>query len=180
MRIKELFTVPNGKKITEKMFSRVLISSVCSILLCMACLMGTTWAWFTVSIENTGNEIQIAKVTPAVVIKVGDTPVSPVDGTYSLEAGKYGVTVRLDNNATGTDDLNKTQRNVVYVVMSVTQGSVSKHYHITFSGAEEIQLPELQIVGNAAKIRFSVSWVMPASATPVGSEPIVISNPPQE
>ena len=179
MRIKELFTVPNEKKITEKIFSRVLISSVCSILLCMACLMGTTWALFTVSVENTGNEIQIANVIPFVGVTKGTVPVSPVDGTYSLEAGNYSVTVRLDNNATGTDALNKTQRNVVYVVMSVTQGSVSKHYYITFSGAEEIQLPELRIVGNAAKIRFSVSWVMPASATPVGSEPIVISNPPQ-
>ena len=40
--MKELFAVPEGKKITEKMFGRVLISSVCSILLCMACLIGTT------------------------------------------------------------------------------------------------------------------------------------------
>lgn len=181
MRIKELFTVPKGKKITEKIFSRVLISSVCSILLCMACLMGTTWAWFTVSIENEENEIQIATVIPKVEIKNGDALVSSSDGTnYALEEGTYQVKIQLKNDATGTDALNKTQKNVIYVVMSVTQGSVSKHYHIPFSGAEEIQLPELQIVGNAAKIRFSVSWVMPASATPVGSEPIVISNPPQE
>lgn len=178
MRIKELFTVPKGKKITEKIFSRVLISSVCSILLCMACLMGTTWAWFTVSIENTGNEIQIAKATPAVVIKVGDIPVSPVDGAYSLEAGNYGVTVRLDNNATGTDALNKTQRNVVYVVMSVIQDSTSNNYYLAFADADDLSF-DLQIVGSAAEIRFAVSWIEPASATPIGSETIVIGTAPQ-
>ena len=59
MGIKKLFTVPEGEKITEQVFCRVLISSICSMLLCMACLAGTTWAWFTVSIENTGNVIEI-------------------------------------------------------------------------------------------------------------------------
>ena len=174
MRMKELFAVPEGKKITEKMFGRVLISSVCSILLCMACLIGTTWAWFTVSIENEGNEIQIAEVIPSVVIKVGDTPVSPVDGAYTLEAGTYEVTIRLDNNATGADDLNKTQRNVVYVVISVIQDSTSNNYYLAFTKAEETKLHELQITGSAAEIRFSASWIEPASATPIGSEAIVI------
>lgn len=175
MRIKELFTVPNEKKITEKIFSRVLISSVCSILLCMACLIGTTWAWFTVSVENTENEIQIATVTPLVVVTKEGVPIPLTDGThYALEAGTYKVTIGLENNATGTDDLNKTQRNVIYVVMSVTQGSASKNYRLAFAGAEEIQLPALQIHGSAAEIRFSVSWIEPASATPIGSEAIVI------
>lgn len=64
MRIKDLFTVPEGEKVTEQVFRRVLISSICSILLCMACLAGTTWAWFTVSIENTDNVIEIASEWP--------------------------------------------------------------------------------------------------------------------
>ena len=64
MRIKDLFTVPEGEKVTEQVFHRVLISSICGILLCMACLAGTTWAWFTVSIENTDNVIEIASEWP--------------------------------------------------------------------------------------------------------------------
>ena len=59
MRIKKLFTVEKEEKITEKRLLQVLISSVCSMLLCMACLAGTTWAWFAVSIENENNEIRI-------------------------------------------------------------------------------------------------------------------------
>lgn len=68
MRIRNLFTVPEGEKVTEKMFGRVLVSSVCSILFCMACLAGTTWAWFSASIQNTDNVIQIAEVTANVKV----------------------------------------------------------------------------------------------------------------
>ena len=57
--LKSLFTVPEGEKITEKQMQRVLVSSVCSILLLLSCLVSTTWAWFAVSIENTGNVIEI-------------------------------------------------------------------------------------------------------------------------
>lgn len=180
MRIKELFTVPEGKKITEKMFGRVLISSVCSILLCMACLIGTTWAWFTVNIENTGNEIQIAIVKPIVTVtKDGNTPVSPADNThYMLDAGSYQVEIQLDNNATGADDLNKTQRNELYVVMTATQGGVSESYCLVFSGTEESIACNLQIVGNIAEIRFAVSWIMPASATSIDSETVIIGRVP--
>ena len=55
-------TVTEKTKVTENLFNKVLISAVCTILLCMTCLVSTTWAWFTVSIENTGNVIQIANV----------------------------------------------------------------------------------------------------------------------
>ena len=174
MRIRELFTVPKGKKITEKIFSRVLISSVCSILLCMACLMGTTWAWFTVSIENTGNEIQIATVTPSVRITKGTVQVSAVDDThYTLDAGSYQVEIQLKNNATGADDLNKTQQKELYVVMTATQDGVSKSYCLPFAGTDKMLSYKLQIVGNSAEIRFAVSWIAPAAADRIGSAVII-------
>ena len=71
MRIKNLFIIPTGEKVTEKALRRVLISSICSILLCMTCLVSTTWAWFTVSVENTRNEIWIAAPKVSVTIKDG-------------------------------------------------------------------------------------------------------------
>lgn len=57
MRISKLFTIPEGEKVTEQKLRSVLVASICSILLCMTCLASTTWAWFTVSVENTGNVI---------------------------------------------------------------------------------------------------------------------------
>ena len=72
MRIKELFTVPLGKKVTEKMLGRVLISSVCSILLCMVCLVSATWAWFAVGVENGENVIEIGTAEAVYVSTNGE------------------------------------------------------------------------------------------------------------
>ena len=182
MRIKELYTIPEGTKVTEKMFGRVLLSSICSILLCMACLISTTWAWFAVSIENEGNEIQIATVTPIVEIKAGDTVVSPAgNARYTLSEGIYTIGVRLENDATGSDDLNRPQGKV-YVVMIVAHDDASESYFFTFDGkqAESKELSGFKIGSGTAIVNFSVSWVEPASATPVGSETVVIGEIPTE
>ena len=70
MKVKDFFSIPEQKKVTEKDLHRVLLTSICSILLCMSCLAGSTWAWFTASIENKDNTIEIAR--PGVVLKVDD------------------------------------------------------------------------------------------------------------
>ena len=70
MKVKDFFSIPEQKKVTEKDLHRVLLTSICSILLCISCLAGSTWAWFTASIENKDNTIEIAR--PGVVLKVDD------------------------------------------------------------------------------------------------------------
>lgn len=182
MRLKDLFAVPAGQKVTEKHLRRVLISSICSILLCMTCLVGATWAWFTVSIENTDNVIQIATVTQLIEIKNGDTVVSPVGAaSYSLSEGTYTIGVHIENDATGSDDLNRLQGKV-YVVMIVTHNNMSESYFFTFDGkqAESKELSGFKIGSGTAIVNFSVSWVEPTSATPVGSETVVIGEIPTE
>ena len=57
MRLKNLFTVPEGQKITEKQMYRVLVSSICGILLCMVCMVGSAWALFSNGSENTVNTV---------------------------------------------------------------------------------------------------------------------------
>lgn len=109
MRLKDLFTVPTGQKVTEKCLHRVLISSICSILLCMACLAGTTWAWFAVSIENTGNVIQIG--TPEVKLMVNG---ESFNSGKELPAGKNEI---LIEHANEQDDLQK--KSTLYVTLSV-------------------------------------------------------------
>lgn len=185
MRIKELFTVPEGTKVTERVFTKVLLSSICSILLCMACLVSTTWAWFTVSIENQGNEIRIAEVTTDITIENtqdnSNVDADPAVGGYLLEAGKYDIQVKVENTANGPDDLNR-QQNDVYVVMTVVHNGSTKSYCFTFKGEPNNtqKLKDFQINDGTATVSFSVSWVKPASADPVGSEAIVIGQLPTQ
>lgn len=185
MRIKELFTVPEGTKVTERIFTKVLLSSICSILLCMVCLASTTWAWFTVSIENTENQIVIAEVTTDITIQNtqdnSNVDTDPAEGGYLLEAGKYDIQVKVDNTAKGPDDLNR-QQNDVYVVMTVVHNGSTKSYCFTFKGEPKNtqQLKDFQISDGTATVSFSVSWIKPASVTDIGSEPIVIGQLPTQ
>lgn len=183
--MRELFTAPKGTKVTEKMFGRVLLSSVCGILLCGVCLAGATWAWFTVSIDNKQNEIQIASATADITIKdlEDNRNVDPnsEEGGYVLAAGTYNIEINLDNTATGLDDLNR-QQNDVYVVMTVIHNLESKSCFFTFPGnAQEVkQQNELRIENGTAAVSFSVSWVKPASVIPAGNKAIVIGELPME
>lgn len=166
MRLKDLFTVPEGQKVTEKYFHRVLISSICSILLCMSCLAGTTWAWFTVSIENQGNEIQIVDLAERVIrVDSGtqvETPVSKEDGGYPLEAGaNYTVNIKVDGKAESAlvpVDLRP------YVVMTLKLNS----------GGEQVYYAERQLMatipGLEATVSFKALWSKTApDGTPVGT-----------
>lgn len=164
MRIRELFTVPEGEKVTEKIFGRVLLSSICGILLCMTCLASTTWALFAVGIENRGNEIQIARVTTDVHIEGVE---QPTDGNYSLAPGTYNVRINLENDAT-------EPKSPVYVVMTVTHSGERKYYCFTFENGNKEITQTLRIDSEAAAVSFSVSWVRPVSAEPVGGESVVI------
>lgn len=171
MLFKNLFTVPTGQKVTEKHLRRVLVSSLCGILLCMSCLAGTTWAWYTVEIENRGKEIQIATVTADVnVLDAESNAVLPEDdGNYIFETGTYTVRINLENDATEA-------KNPVYVVISVSSGEENAYYYLTFENQNtEV---ELQVGADSATVSFSVSWVRPVSATAVNGETIVIGEAP--
>lgn len=179
MRIKELFTIPKGKKITQRAFGAALLSSVCSILLCMVCLVGATWAWFTVEVENRDNEIIIATVKPIVEVKMGENSISPAnDGGYSLETGTYTVGVRLENNAAEKDDLN--QSGEAYVVMIVTHNGQTESYYLTLTSKDGRETYQIQLGSGTAAVSFSASWIKPAAAAPVDSATIVIGEVLQE
>ena len=173
MLFKNLFTVPTGQKVTEKHLRRVLVSSICGILLCMSCLAGTTWAWYTVEIENRGNEIQIATVTADVnVLDAASNAVQPDDGgNYTFATGTYTVRINLESDATEA-------KNPVYVVISVSSGEENAYYYLTFENGNKAAEQILQVGADGSTVRFSVSWVRPVSAIAVNGEDIVIGEAP--
>lgn len=154
MRLKDLFTVPTGQKVTEKHLRRVLISSICSILLGMTCLVSTTWAWFSVSIENTGNTIQIG--TPKVSISVnGSDPVSdPVFDTV-LQSGMHKVSF------THAREVDNFQRKSTLYVTLTADGTKSA-YTILNSENQYCQEIEIQIPdGKQCSLTCEASWFAP-------------------
>lgn len=150
MCIKALFAVPEGAKVTEKLFCKVLLSSVCSILLCMACLVSATWAWFAVSIENDGNVIQIG--TADVKVTVGDGA-GPVTSNSLLPQGNCKITIEnsnlpddFDRKATLFITLNFNNEVAGYVVLDGENG-----YKTTLEGS----------FGDSVTLAWTTSWFRP-------------------
>ena len=162
MKIKELFTVPEGQKVTEKVFHRVLISSICSILLCMSCLVGTTWAWFTVSIEDAENVIHIAQEPPGVRVTVEE---SDIDfSARKLPAGTHTLLVAHPNEA---DDVQ--QKSILYVTFSVDEAVKG---YVTLN-QENNYMTSIQITTQQdCLVSWTVSWFTPGGVTPLDSNEI--------
>jgi len=90
-------------KITEKQFLRVLISSAFGIVLCLICLVGTTWAWYTLTISSEDNTIRVGSFAAEVAVTSNDGGTAiPASGelTYGLPAGEY--TVRISSSTGNT------------------------------------------------------------------------------
>ena len=168
MKFRELFSVPEGKRITEKNLYRVLVSSICSILLCMGCLAGTTWAWFAVSIENEENVIQIEEPEVTVnVVRIEDPVVTvTIDDTfqsgYELVAGDYMLTI---TRSTNKDDLNQDMKFYASLIISYLDGEedITKIYKIVITDSVSTAIN----INTDFKLRIEISWMEPANAEPV-------------
>lgn len=168
MQLKDYFTVPSGQKITEKHLRRVLISSICGMLLCMSCLAGTTWAWFTVSIENTNNVIQIGE--PQILLSVGGSNWKSGD---SLAAnGEYVV---LIEHANDWDYFEK--KSTLYVTLTIkSESGIITRY--TVLDSKNQYRTEVTIQSELDfELTWEVSWFAPPNAIALEDDPIVIVAP---
>lgn len=102
-----LLYVPKHGKVSDKEFTRIMISSVFGIMLCVICLAGLTWAWFSGSVSSAANNITAASFNIQIDVKVKGTektvPPTVENGIYSfsLENNKaYDVKIKADGTAT--------------------------------------------------------------------------------
>ena len=167
MRIRELYTVPKEQKITEKYLRRVLISSICGILLCMSCLAGTTWAWFTVSIENTNNVIQIGK--PEVRLAIDG---KEQDSGVPLESGEYKLKIEHANEL---DDFQK--KSTLYVTLTLTSEDETVIKYAKIDQNEAYTKTITINTGKACTLSWEVSWFALPNAAELVDDTIIIEAP---
>jgi len=167
MRIKNLFTIPTDEKVTEKALRRVLISSICSILLCMTCLVSTTWAWFAVGIENTGNVIEIG--TPGVVLKDGDTELNSDD---QLGVGTHTIHIAHANDPDVFD-----KKSTLYVTLTIqTNGGSTTVYTTLDDGNSYSAVINIDNrTGPDCTLNWIVSWFAPVNAVALTDDTITLN-----
>ena len=108
--LRELFYVPKYAKVKERTLYARLASSVVIIVLCMAAMGFSAFAYFNASVTSGTNTIKAASFDVEVVIKLSDAGVEPqADGSYQLAAGTYQVTVKRTQDSTASTGYCKVQ-----------------------------------------------------------------------
>lgn len=93
--LKSIFYTAKHSKPTDENILRLLLPSFVGIILCMVCLAGTSWAWFSASVQTAPQTIEAANFDIAVTVNG-----KPVSSPVTLEAGQiYKVTLTAAGNA---------------------------------------------------------------------------------
>lgn len=115
-------------KVSEAALSRSIAVSVIGILLCMICLVGTTWAWYSLSVESGNNEMTGANIDFRVAIT---EPFEATDGVYTFAGGLHTVTLTKVEGCTATKGFCKVE--------ATKNGEVDTIYYIVdFTNADSI------------------------------------------
>ena len=83
-------------KMSDKAFNRLMFTSVLSIVVCLALLCSTTYAWFMDGVTQSGNELKTAGecLISVTDTKEGETtPLAEIETGVTLDAG---VTYKVD------------------------------------------------------------------------------------
>ena len=115
----------NIKALSDKAFIRLIATSVIGILICVACLCSTTYAWFTASVESADSKIEAASDCK-LSIRI-------TDGAALDQTVEYGDSLTLDLKK----DVNYT------VTLSLPRDSASG-YCIMSAGDDKYYSPFIQ------------------------------------
>ena len=87
------------ENLTDKAFSRLMLTSILSILVCLVCLCSTTWAWFSATIPSESNLLSTAadcQLLVSVTPTGSDTTTDIVFGeSKTFTKGEYDVLMTL-------------------------------------------------------------------------------------
>jgi predicted ribosomally synthesized peptide with SipW-like signal peptide len=99
--IKSALYVPEHSKPTDKKIRRLLLPSFLGIILCMFLLAGTTWAWFSASVQTQPQTIAAANYDITVLIEDENSqPLEKTEKGYLLsENTEYTVTLTAKGTA---------------------------------------------------------------------------------
>ena len=164
MRLKDFFIMDPQEKVTDRKLTRVLIASVCCILLTMAALVQTTWALFSSQLNNSGNVIVVRNPVVQYAVSRAESSLSPEsDGSFVLEP------TTDDSLYTITLTTQATQGYVILTMTLTANGSVKQYY------CDLADNPTLTLqVSQNCTVSFATSWVQPDGATKLTESPIAI------
>lgn len=98
-KIKSVRYAPKHTKPTDENIMRLLLPSMIGIVICMVCLAGATWAWFSASVTTSPQTITAANYDVTVSLTNGGEEIPTENGTYTLQGGDNEVRLTATGNA---------------------------------------------------------------------------------
>ena len=141
--LSSLFYVPKYEKVSDVSFSRIIVSSVLGILLCIFCLAGLTWAWFSGSSSSAANSITAAEFK--VKVKINGSEITSADGKYTLNQTVNTVTVTADGSATTGYCKVKFGENTYHTIQIFKVPAENNPQSVTFT-VKSVAGAELEII----------------------------------
>lgn len=96
-KIESFMYVPKHSKPAEENIYRMLLPSIMGIVVCMICLAGATWAWFSAVVTTSPQTLTSAHYDVSVFIDDTDAPAE--NGIYTLHEGVNTVKLTATGNA---------------------------------------------------------------------------------
>lgn len=148
--------------VTNGSFSRSLFLSVIGILVCMICLVSTTWAWVSDGIKSSGSVVKTANYDIEIVVR--DESGNEVTGqgkNYQLTGNtEYMVTLRAVGTATTGYCVVKADEVTYHIVQIAPGDELSFHF----------------IPAKDGMVSFAAQWGT-YSGTPEIEQNVMIGNP---
>ena len=148
-----------AKKLTEKAFTRLMLTSLIGVLLCLAGLSSATWALFSANVSNNSNTfgsgvyaLNIEIFDSENNLKVAKTT---ADGSASYifnNEGKYKVVLKTTDKTTVTNGF----------CIIKTEDSKYKTAQVGADGASVLEF-EIDVKTPGAAVTFYSSWGIPSS-----------------
>lgn len=137
-----------NEKVTEAAMTRSIMAAVIGIVLCMACLFGTTWAWYSSSVTSGVSVTEGANFDFSVDITEN---VVETDGVYTFEGGEHTVTL----TKTGTAEKGFCK---VEAKKSGEDSETTSYYIVDFTSQESIEF----IAKGSGTLKLIPMWGTPA------------------
>lgn len=158
-------------RLTDKAFTRLMITSVLGILMCMMCLCSATWALFSDDVSATGNTLASGRFGLSVSVSTSDsTPITTARTANGATVatltgspdGVYHVTLKM------TDDTTVTKGFCTVIVDGVEYRTAS----INQSGTNPFDFTV--VTTHDVTVRFTPAWGLPAEYDVEIGESLVI------
>lgn len=144
--------IAEKEKSADAGIKRMMLTSVLGMLICVVCLAGTTWAWFTANsgIDDTAKPLSVETAQVEVAVSIDNQGIGTVSGgnTQTIEIAKNKkLSVTLTGNGTSTKK---------YCYVEVDGG----RYCVDLSSSKPITFT---VCSSSGSMMIKASWSVPGS-----------------